>query len=90
MPRAATWAEVDWLRAHSHLPLLLKGANVHPDDAREAVARGVAGLIVSNHGGRTLDTLPPTAALLPRVREGRRALSCRCWSMAASAAAPMC
>ncbi|WP_271007900.1 alpha-hydroxy acid oxidase [Paucibacter sp. B51] len=67
MPRAATWAEIDWLRAHSHLPLLLKGAN-HPEDAREAVARGVAGLIVSNHGGRTLDTLPPTAALLPRVR----------------------
>lgn len=67
LPRAATWAEIDWLRAHSHLPLLLKGAN-HPDDAREAVARGVAGLIVSNHGGRTLDTLPATAELLPQVR----------------------
>lgn len=68
MPRAATWAQVDWLREHSRLPLLLKGV-VHPDDACEAQRRGVAGLVVSNHGGRTLDTLPPTAALLPRLRE---------------------
>ena len=67
MPRAATWADIDWLRAHSPLPLLLKGVT-HPDDAREALARGVTGLIVSNHGGRTLDTLPPTAALLPPLR----------------------
>jgi 4-hydroxymandelate oxidase len=67
MPRAATWREIDWLRAQSPLPLLLKGVT-HPDDAREAVARGVNGLIVSNHGGRTLDTVPPTAALLPAVR----------------------
>lgn len=67
MPRAATWREIDWLRAESALPLLLKGVT-HPDDAREAMARGVDGLIVSNHGGRTLDTVPPTAALLPAVR----------------------
>lgn len=67
MPRAATWAEVDWLRATSPLPLLLKGVT-HADDAREALARGVAGFVVSNHGGRTLDTLPPSAALLPPLR----------------------
>jgi 4-hydroxymandelate oxidase len=67
MPRAATWAQVDWLLARSRLPLLLKGVS-HPDDAREAQRRGVAGLIVSNHGGRTLDSLPSTAELLPRVR----------------------
>ncbi len=67
MPRAATWAQVDWLRAESPLPLLLKGVT-HGDDAREALARGVAGLIVSNHGGRTLDTLPATAELLPPLR----------------------
>jgi 4-hydroxymandelate oxidase len=67
MPRAATWADVDWLRAHSPLPLLLKGVT-HVDDARDALGRGVDGLIVSNHGGRTLDTLPPTAALLPPLR----------------------
>lgn len=68
MPRAATWEEIDWLRAHSRLPLLLKGAN-HVEDAREALRRGVAGLVVSNHGGRTLDTLPATAELLPPLRD---------------------
>ncbi|RZL40525.1 MAG: alpha-hydroxy-acid oxidizing protein [Rubrivivax sp.] len=67
MARAATWREVDWLRAESRLPLLLKGVT-HVDDAREALARGVHGLIVSNHGGRTLDTVPATATLLPPLR----------------------
>lgn len=67
LPRAATWAEIDWLRAHSRLPLLLKGVS-HVDDACEALARGVAGFIVSNHGGRALDTLPATAELLPPLR----------------------
>ena len=69
MPHAATWAEVDWLRANSRLPLLLKGVG-HLDDAREALARGVSGLVVSNHGGRALDTLPSSAELLPMLRAG--------------------
>ncbi|ALT79969.1 alpha-hydroxy acid oxidase [Paucibacter sp. KCTC 42545] len=69
MPRAATWAEVDWLRANSRLPLLLKGVT-HADDALEAHKRGACGVIVSNHGGRTLDTVPASAELLPRLREG--------------------
>ena len=64
LPRAATWAEIDWLRAHSRLPLLLKGVS-HIDDALEALRRGVAGFIVSNHGGRALDTLPATARATP-------------------------
>ncbi len=67
MPRAATWREIDWLRAQSPLPLLLKGVT-HADDAREALARGVTGFVVSNHGGRALDTLPPTTELLPPLR----------------------
>ncbi|WP_077037723.1 alpha-hydroxy acid oxidase [Pelomonas sp. KK5] len=67
MPRAATWREIDWLREHSKLPLLLKGV-AHADDAREALARGVTGFVVSNHGGRALDTLPATAELLPPLR----------------------
>ncbi len=41
---------------------------MHPQDARQAAALGVAGLIVSNHGGRTLDTAVATATALPRVR----------------------
>lgn len=63
---APTWADVQWLQGMTRLPVLLKGV-LHPDDARQAAALGVAGLIVSNHGGRTLDTSPSTASVLPRV-----------------------
>ena len=66
MAQAPTWDDVRWLVDNAPLPLLLKGVT-HPDDARQACDLGVAGLIVSNHGGRVLDTLPATAALLPRV-----------------------
>ena len=65
---APTWDDVRWLLDQTALPLLLKGIT-HPDDARLAQSLGVAGLIVSNHGGRTLDTMPATATLLPRVRQ---------------------
>ena len=64
LTHAPTWDDLGWLRSITHLPILLKGV-VHPDDGREAVAQGAAGLIVSNHGGRTLDTMPATATLLP-------------------------
>lgn len=63
---AATWADIGWLREVTHLPLLLKGIT-HPDDARLARQAGAAGVIVSNHGGRVLDTVPPSATLLPAV-----------------------
>jgi 4-hydroxymandelate oxidase len=66
LQHAPTWADVEWLRGTTRLPLLLKGV-LHPQDAQEAVARGADGLIVSNHGGRTLDTAPATAAVLPRI-----------------------
>jgi 4-hydroxymandelate oxidase len=59
---------VAWLRAHSRLPLLLKGIT-HPEDARLALQAGADGLIVSNHGGRGLDGLPASAELLPAVVE---------------------
>lgn len=65
---APTWADIEWLCQSSRLPVLLKGIT-HPDDARRALAAGVAGIAVSNHGGRTLDTLPATADLLPAVSE---------------------
>jgi TonB family protein len=52
--------------------VLLKGV-LHPDDARQAAAMGVAGLIVSNHGGRTLDTAVATAHALPRIVQAWRA-----------------
>jgi isopentenyl diphosphate isomerase/L-lactate dehydrogenase-like FMN-dependent dehydrogenase len=62
-----TWDDLEWLRARTSLPILLKGI-LHPDDAREARERGIDGIVVSNHGGRqvdgaiaSLDALPPIA-----------------------------
>jgi len=66
LAHAPTWDDVAWLRSITHLPVLLKGI-AHPADAVEAVRCGAAGVIVSNHGGRTLDTVPATARLLPQV-----------------------
>ena len=57
-----------WLQTQTRLPLLLKGI-LHPDDARQAAALQVAGIVVSNHGGRTLDTTPATAVMLPRIAD---------------------
>jgi len=65
---APTWDDVAWLRAQTRRPILLKGV-LHPDDARQALSLGVDGLIVSNHGGRTLDTVLPTARALPRIAD---------------------
>ena len=65
---AITWADIEWLLTQTRLPVMLKGV-MHPEDARQAVQLGVAGLMVSNHGGRTLDTAPSTAAVLPRIRQ---------------------
>ncbi|MDD2729057.1 alpha-hydroxy acid oxidase [Malikia sp.] len=66
LAQAPSWDDVAWLQANSRLPLLLKGVT-HPLDAAQACALGVAGLIVSNHGGRVLDTMPASATLLPEV-----------------------
>jgi len=63
---APSWEDLAWLRSVTRLPILLKGIT-HPDDAHLAVEHGASGVIVSNHGGRTLDTLPATASLLPEV-----------------------
>ena len=64
----ATWEGVDRLRAMTDLPLVLKGIN-HPDDALEARARGVDGVIVSNHGGRQVDGAIAALDALPAVAE---------------------
>jgi len=46
--------------------VILKGV-LHPEDARLALAHGVDGLLLSNHGGRQLDTVPATIDLLPEI-----------------------
>src|SRR6185436_5883214 len=65
---ALTWCDVDWLRANTDLPVLLKGI-LNPDDAKQAVIAGVNGIIVSNHGGRELDTVPASITMLPKIVE---------------------
>ena len=50
------------------LPLLLKGI-MTPDEAELCIQSGAAGIVVSNHGGRTLADTPGTAAVLPRIAE---------------------
>jgi isopentenyl diphosphate isomerase/L-lactate dehydrogenase-like FMN-dependent dehydrogenase len=61
-----TWAIVDWLRANTRLPILLKGI-VTREDAELAVRRQVDGLIVSNHGGRQEESGRGTLECLPEV-----------------------
>jgi 4-hydroxymandelate oxidase len=63
-----TWKDIEWIRSYAKIPVLLKGV-LNPEDADRAVKSGASGLIVSNHGGRNLDTVPATAEALPLVVE---------------------
>jgi len=63
-----TWKDIDWLRGFARTPVLLKGI-LNPEDATIAVRSGVAGIIVSNHGARNLDTVPATIDALPLVAD---------------------
>ena len=63
---APTWSELEWFCARAPLPVVVKGI-LHPDDALAARTSGAAAVVVSNHGGRTLDGVPATATMLPRV-----------------------
>lgn len=62
------WETVEFVREQTDLPLLLKGI-LHPGDAREAVRRGVDGLVVSNHGGRQVDGATSAIEALPGIVE---------------------
>jgi L-lactate dehydrogenase (cytochrome)/(S)-mandelate dehydrogenase len=61
-----TWSDVDTVRKIWRGPLILKGV-LHPAEAAEAVARGVDGVVVSNHGGRQLDGAAASLAALPGI-----------------------
>jgi L-lactate dehydrogenase (cytochrome) len=65
---SVTWKDVAWVREQWPGPLVIKGI-LDPDDAREAVANGADGVVVSNHGGRQLDGVSSTARALPAVAE---------------------
>ena len=61
-----TWESLDWLQSITRLPLVVKGI-LTSEDALLAVQHGVAGIVVSNHGGRQLDGVVTTAEALPEI-----------------------
>lgn len=61
-----SWKDLEWLCANTRLPVLIKGV-VRGDDAAQALEHGVAGVVVSNHGGRQLDTSPAPISVLEEV-----------------------
>ncbi|HEV8238267.1 MAG TPA: alpha-hydroxy acid oxidase [Thermoanaerobaculia bacterium] len=65
---ALSWKDLAWLASITRLPVVVKGI-VHPDDARLAAEHGAAAVVVSNHGGRQVDTAPATLDALPAVVE---------------------
>jgi isopentenyl diphosphate isomerase/L-lactate dehydrogenase-like FMN-dependent dehydrogenase len=67
MRAAPTWPDLAWLMSQTSLPVWVKGV-LHPDDALALQAAGVAGVVVSNHGGRSLDGAPASLAALPAIR----------------------
>ncbi|KIX92181.1 uncharacterized protein Z520_12062 [Fonsecaea multimorphosa CBS 102226] len=60
---ALSWDDVAWARRATHLPLLLKGV-MCADDVKMAFEHGLDGVLLSNHGGRNLDTSPPAILVL--------------------------
>lgn len=68
LPDKLTWKDIEWLQSVSRMPVVLKGI-LNADDADSAARAGVAGIIVSNHGARNLDTVPATIEALPRITD---------------------
>jgi L-lactate dehydrogenase (cytochrome) len=63
---SVTWEDIAWVRENWSGRLVVKGV-LDPEDARRAADVGVDGVVVSNHGGRQLDSVPSTAVALPGV-----------------------
>ena len=63
-----SWKDLQWIRDVWDGPMIIKGI-LDADDARDAVAFGADGIVVSNHGGRQLDGVPSSARALPAIAE---------------------
>jgi lactate 2-monooxygenase len=61
-----SWDDLGWLREQTELPIVIKGIQ-HPEDAEEAVRRGIDGIVVSNHGGRQVDGAIGSLDALPAI-----------------------
>ncbi|HUH81431.1 MAG TPA: L-lactate dehydrogenase [Solirubrobacteraceae bacterium] len=65
---SVTWEDIAWVREHWDGRLAVKGV-LDAEDARRAAEVGVDGIVVSNHGGRQLDSVPSTARALPDIAD---------------------
>ena len=61
-----TWEDMNWIRSRTPVPLIIKGI-LHREDARRCVTLGAEGVIVSNHGGRQLDSVMPSIVALEEI-----------------------
>jgi L-lactate dehydrogenase (cytochrome) len=61
-----TWQDLKWIREAWSGPVVIKGIHI-ADDARRAADAGADAVVVSNHGGRQLDSVAPTLRILPEV-----------------------
>ncbi|CAO3620244.1 unnamed protein product [Cunninghamella echinulata] len=66
------WNDLEWIKSITKMPILLKGIQT-PEDAVLAAKHGCAGIVISNHGGRQLDTAPSAIEILPEVMDALRA-----------------
>ncbi|WP_017444842.1 alpha-hydroxy acid oxidase [Gayadomonas joobiniege] len=71
MAQAPSWQDIQWLKDSTRLPVIIKGI-INPIDANLAQDAGADGLVISNHGGRTLDTLPTPVDVLPEIYRNTR------------------
>jgi 4-hydroxymandelate oxidase len=67
MANAPHWRDITWLKTQTRLPVVIKGI-LHPGDALTAQSAGADAIVVSNHGGRTLDGVPASIDALPAIR----------------------
>jgi L-lactate dehydrogenase (cytochrome) len=65
---SVTWKDIDWLRQEWPGTLIIKGI-LEPEDAIAAMNAGAQGIVVSNHGGRQLDSAPSSISALPRIAD---------------------
>lgn len=68
MDMSLTWADLEWLRRHWDGPVIVKGI-LDPSDARSAIKHGADGIVVSNHGGRQLESAPSALERLPAIAD---------------------
>lgn len=66
MDQTLTWDTIAWLKSITSMPVIVKGI-LTPEDAVLAADHGAAAIVVSNHGGRQLDSSPASIAVLPEI-----------------------